>query len=96
MTFYYIKQIEEKHLREEMALKCLACTVRASDPQFADSMLEHWYEYEAGESRAAILVRQMDKLECTDQAIIYDERSELDSSELMTLEEQITLPVLQP
>ena len=79
-----------------MALKFLACTVHASNPQFADSILEHWYEYEAGETRAAVLVRQMDKLECMDQAIIYEERSGLDLGEFMALKEQITLPELKP
>ena len=79
-----------------MALKFLACTVRAANPQFADSILEQWYEYEAGESQAAVLVRQMDKLECMDQAIIYEERSGLDLGEFMALKEQITLPELKP
>ena len=78
-----------------MALKFLACTVCSSNPQFADSILEHWYEYEAGETRAAVLVRQMDKLECMDQAIIYEERSGLDLGEYMALKEQITLPELK-
>ena len=90
-------EIEEKHLREERALKVLACTVRAAaNPQFADSIVEHWYEYEAGESQAAALVRQMDKLECMDQAIIYEERSGLDLSDFMGLKEQVTLPELKP
>ena len=78
-----------------MALKFLACTVRAANPQFAESILELWYEYEAGETRAAVLVRQMDKLECIDQAIIYEERSGLDLGEFMALKEEITLPELK-
>ena len=59
-------------------------------------MLGLWYEYEAGETRAAVLARQMDKLECMDQAVIYEERSGLDLGEFMVLKEEITLPELKP
>ena len=79
-----------------MTLKFLACTVRSCDPHFTDSLLEHWYEYEAGETRAAILARQINNLECMDQAMIYEERLGLDLSEFISLKEQITLPELQP
>lgn len=79
-----------------MALKFLACTIRPSNPGFADSLLENWYEYEAGETQASLLVRQMDKLECIDQAILYEERSGLGLGEFMALKEQITLPELKP
>lgn len=88
--------VGEKYLREEMALKYLACTIRPSNPRFADLILEHWYEYEAGETRTSLLVRQMDKLEYMDQAIIYEERSGLDLGEFMALKGQITLPELKP
>ena len=56
-----------------MALKFLACTIRPLNPNFADLILELWYEFEAGETRTSQLVRQIDKLECIDQAIIYEE-----------------------
>jgi 5'-deoxynucleotidase YfbR-like HD superfamily hydrolase len=79
-----------------MALKFLACTVRPSNSRFADLILELWYEYEAGESRVSQLVRQIDKLECIDQAIIYEERSGLDLGEFMALKIHITLPELMP
>ena len=82
--------------REEMGLKYLACTVRASNPQFAESILEHWYEYKAGRTRAAILMRQMDVLECIDQAIIYKERCGLDMGRFIALTEQVTSPELKP
>lgn len=79
-----------------MALEYLACTIRPSSPQFADLVLELWREYEAGETRASQLVQQVDKLECMDQAIIYEERSGLDLGEFMSLKSQITLPELTP
>lgn len=88
--------VDEKYLREEMAMKFLAYTIRPSNSHFADLILELWYEYETGETQASRLVRQMDKLECIDQAVLYEERSGLDLSDFMTLKEQITLPELQP
>ncbi|MCJ1448909.1 MAG: HD domain-containing protein 2 [Stictis urceolatum] len=87
---------EEKHLREEMAIKFLACTIRSWDPRFADLLSKYWYEYEEGQTRAAMLVRQMDKLECLDQAVLYSERSGIALDEFMDLKEKITLPELQP
>ncbi|KAL8881212.1 MAG: hypothetical protein Q9198_001539, partial [Flavoplaca austrocitrina] len=86
---------DEKHLREEMALKFLACTIRPLNPSFADLILELWCEFEEGETRTSQLVRQIDKLECIDQAIIYEERSGVNLGNFMALEEQITLPELQ-
>lgn len=79
-----------------MALKFLACTIRSFNPSFANLILDHWYEYEAGESRTSVLVRQMDKLECMDQAVIYEERSGEDLSEFMALRADIDLPELKP
>ena len=79
-----------------MALKFLACTIRSFNPHFADLMLDHWYEYNAGESRTSHLVRQLDKLECMDQALIYEERSGEDLSEFMASESEVTLPELKP
>ena len=81
---------------EEMALKYLACTIRATNPSYADKMPELWYEYEEGSSRAAVLVRQVDKLECIQQAVIYEERTGKDMSDIMKLQEKITLPELKP
>ena len=88
--------VDEKHLREEMALKFLACTIRPSNSHFADLILRLWYEYEAGETQTSLLVRQLDKLECMDQAIIFEERHNLDLSDFIDLKEQVTLPELQP
>lgn len=79
-----------------MALKFLACTVRPANPKFADSLLETWYEYEAGDTKASLLVRQMDKLESIDQAILYQERSGLDLCEFIGSNQQIDLPELEP
>ncbi|KAF2633000.1 cytidylate kinase [Macroventuria anomochaeta] len=87
---------EQKFEREEMALKFLACTIRSSNPSFADSILDLWYEYERGESPAAMLVREIDKLECIQQANVYEGRSGTDLGEFMALKEKVTLPVLQP
>lgn len=79
-----------------MAFKFLACTLRSSHPAFANSMTDLWYEYEEGKSDAAVLVRQIDKLECMHQAVIYEERDGIDMSEFMKLKEAVTLTELQP
>jgi hypothetical protein len=79
-----------------MALKFLVCIIRSTNPEFAGRVLELWYEYEKGETRAAILVKQMDKLECMHQAVIYEERTGIDMSDFMQLKEKVTLPELQP
>jgi hypothetical protein len=79
-----------------MALKFLACTLRASNPDFADSILDLWHEYEDGKTDTAILVRQLDKLECIHQAVVYEERSGVDLGEFMELKEKVTLPGWQP
>jgi hypothetical protein len=79
-----------------MALKFLACTLRSSNPDFADSILDLWHEYEDGKTDTAILVRQLDKLECIHQAVVYEERSGVDLGEFMELKEKVTLPGWQP
>jgi len=87
---------EQKFDQEEMALKFLACTIRSSNSDFADSILDLWREYEEGKSEAAILVREIDKLECIHQADVYEQRSGADLSEFMELKEKVTLPGWQP
>lgn len=67
-----------------MAFKYLACTLRSSHPDFANSMIDLWNEYEEGKTEAAVLVRQIDKLECLHQAVIYEERHDIDLSEFMS------------
>ncbi|CAG5138837.1 uncharacterized protein ALTATR162_LOCUS449 [Alternaria atra] len=84
--------ITQKHEREEMALKFLACTLRSSNPDFADLLLELWHEYEDGKTETAILVRQLDKLECIHQAVVYEQRNGRDLGEFMELKEKVTLP----
>ena len=58
-------------------------------------MLKLWYEYETEKTQASQLVRQMNKLKCIDQTIIYEKRSKLNLREFMTLKEQITLSELK-
>jgi 5'-deoxynucleotidase YfbR-like HD superfamily hydrolase len=89
-------RIEVKHTREELALEFLACTIRPTNPKYADRILELWCEYEEGKTRAALLAKQMDKLECIQQAVIYEERTGKDMSDFMALEARITLPELKP
>jgi 5'-deoxynucleotidase YfbR-like HD superfamily hydrolase len=79
-----------------MALKFLACTIRPTNPKFADQILELWDEYEEGKTRAALLAKQMDKLECIQQAVIYEERTGKDMSDFILLKEKVTLPELKP
>lgn len=92
----FLTETEQKFAREEMALKFLACSVRSWNSDFADSILDLWYEYERGESAAAILVRQVDKLECIQQASVYEKRCGMDLGDFMQLKSRITLPVWQP
>lgn len=87
---------EEKHVREKLAVEFVACTLRLADPLYADEIVDLWSEYEQAETAVARLVHQIDKLECIDQAIIYEERSGKDMSEFMALKKEVTLPELQP
>jgi len=79
-----------------MALEFLACSIRPTNPKFANQLLELWGEYEEGKTRAALLAKQMDKLECIQQAIIYEERTGKDMSDFMLLKEKVTLLELKP
>jgi hypothetical protein len=79
-----------------MAIKFLACTVRSSNPSFADTIVSRWHEYEDGKTPAAILVRQLDKLECIQQAVLYSRRDGIIVDDFMELKEKVTLPALQP
>lgn len=65
---------DEKYLREEMAFEYLAILARPVSPHFAEEMVELWQEYAKGDTEAAILVRSIDKLECLDQALVYEQR----------------------
>jgi 5'-deoxynucleotidase YfbR-like HD superfamily hydrolase len=82
--------------REEIALKFLACTIRSLNPDFADSVLDLWHDYEDGATNTAVLVQELDKLECIHQAVVYEQRSGVDLSKLIDLKEMVTLPALQP
>jgi hypothetical protein len=59
-------------------------------------ILELWHEFEDGETRAALLVQQIDKLDCMQQAVIYEERTGKNMGDFMELKEKITLPELKP
>lgn len=48
---------DEKHLREEMALKFLACIIRPLNPSFAGLILELCCEFAAGETQTSQLVQ---------------------------------------
>ncbi|OAL07202.1 cytidylate kinase [Phaeosphaeriaceae sp. SRC1lsM3a] len=87
---------EEKHVREEMAMKYLTCTAQLTSPDQANMLMDLWNEYEEGQSKAAQLVRQIDKLECLQQAVLYQQRYRLPLEEFMDLKNNVTLPELQP
>ena len=78
-----------------MAMKFITCTLRPSSLSHADEVMELWIECEQGESDAAVLVHQIDKIECMSQAMIYEQRLGIDMSEFMALKEQVTLPYLK-
>jgi 5'-deoxynucleotidase YfbR-like HD superfamily hydrolase len=59
-------------------------------------LVDLWNEYEDGQSKTAQLVKQIDKLECLQQAIMYQQRYQIPLEEFMDLKEKITLPELQP
>ncbi|KAL2391862.1 hypothetical protein ABEF93_000586 [Exophiala dermatitidis] len=88
---------DEKLLKERLALAYLACLIRPVNPSFADEIEELWSEFEAGDSKAAQLVRSVDALECMHQAVVYEERSQLvkDLGEFMELETKVTAPELR-
>jgi UMP-CMP kinase len=62
----------------------------------ADTMIDLWYEYEKGETQAARLVKQVDKLECIHQAVVYETQNDVALDEFMTLKDKVTLPELKP
>lgn len=70
----FIKIIEEKYVREALAIEYLSILAKDVAPVFASEMRELWIEFEEGESEAAILVGDMDALECLDQALVYGHR----------------------
>ncbi|KIW36725.1 hypothetical protein, variant 2 [Exophiala oligosperma] len=88
---------DEKLLKERLALAYLACLIRPVNPSFADEIEELWSEFEAGDSKAAQLVRSVDALECMHQAVVYEERSQLvkDLGEFMELETKVSAPELR-
>jgi Adenylate kinase/HD domain len=79
-----------------LALKFLSCTIRETHPEFAAMILELWYEFEEGKTLTATIVQQIDKLECVQQAVMYEERTGKDMSDFMKLAEKITLHQLKP
>ncbi|KAF2028940.1 cytidylate kinase [Setomelanomma holmii] len=88
---------ESKYLQEEMAMKYLACTLHDSSTNLREMLVDVWHEYEAGQSQAAQLVKQVDKLECIQQAIVYRQKHSIPRlDEFMELQAKITLPELQP
>lgn len=79
-----------------MAMKYLTCTAQLTSPDQANMLMDLWNEYEEGQSKAAQLVRQIDKLECLQQAVLYQQRYRLPLEEFMDLKNNVTLPELQP
>jgi hypothetical protein len=65
---------DEKQMRDDMAIKFLACSVSPSSLDFADFGVGAWNEYEAGKTRASQLVRQIDTLEFMGQ--LYHTRND--------------------
>lgn len=58
--------IEKKHIRKELTLKFLVCTIRSLDSHFVDLLLDQWNKYKVNKSRTSLLMRQLNKLECID------------------------------
>jgi 5'-deoxynucleotidase YfbR-like HD superfamily hydrolase len=79
-----------------MAMKFLACAARSSSPDQAEMLLALWDEYEEGRSKPAQLVKQIDKLECLQQAVLYQQRYQIPLHEFMDLKDKVTLPELKP
>ncbi|KIV98444.1 uncharacterized protein PV09_09742 [Verruconis gallopava] len=86
---------EQKYIREEMAIKFQACTIRKTHPDFADMMLGLWHEYEEGKTDVAIFVRQADKVEAAVQGVIYEERTGIDMRDFMKPKVEINVPELK-
>ncbi|MDO8752033.1 MAG: HD domain-containing protein [Candidatus Wolfebacteria bacterium] len=64
------KRAKEKHKRERAGLEKL---VRELNPRLRKEFLDLWLEYEAGRTKEARLVRQIDRLENLIQAVEYFE-----------------------
>jgi hypothetical protein len=50
----------------------LSCLVHATNPTFSSSIMDLWSEFESGETKEAILVRDFDTFECLVQALEYE------------------------
>jgi 5'-deoxynucleotidase YfbR-like HD superfamily hydrolase len=87
---------DQKYVREQMAMKFLACTAKSWSPDQANMLLDLWNEYEEGQSKPAQIVKQIDKLECLQQAVMYQQKYQIPLQEFMDLKEMVTLPELKP
>ncbi|KAI1130979.1 adenylate kinase [Nemania abortiva] len=87
---------EQKALREDLAFTFFGCLLKPSNPTFASRLTELWREYEDNTTEIAHLVRQVDKLECIQQAVIYDKRyrGEFNLDEFRALRTKIEEPWL--
>ena len=76
----------KKHEKEKQAISTLLDTI-----SFKNDFLELWEEFENQETKEAIFIKQLDKLECIMQSTCYN----LDSSYMKSGRELITLPFLK-
>jgi putative hydrolase of HD superfamily len=71
---------EEKSRREFEAMKKICATVSGC-PKIGQEILGYWEEYEAGETREAKLMKDLDKFEMIMQAEDYEEQQGVDLSQ---------------
>ena len=90
--------LEDKNLRERLAIQFLAALNRPGNPTFATELESLWEEYEKGKTKEARLVRDIDVYERLVQAKEYEvrERGEKDLGEFFVQwEEMITTPEIR-
>ena len=90
--------LEDKYLRERLAIRFLSTLNRPGNPTFAIELKSLWEEYEERKTKEARLVRDIDVYERLVQAKEYEvrERGEKDLGDFFVQwEEMITTPEIK-
>ncbi len=90
--------LEDKHLRERLAIRFLSALNRPGNPRFAIELESLWEEYEERKTKEARLVRDIDVYERLVQAKEYElrGRGEKDLGDFFVQwEEMITTPEIK-
>jgi 5'-deoxynucleotidase YfbR-like HD superfamily hydrolase len=88
---------ETKFLRERLAMDFLASEATDVNSSFARDLKQIWLEFESGKTDASHVARDLDKLECVSQAVVYEKRSRLKKNldDFLPLLTDIRTPILK-